>query len=850
MIQNKFSTRSVILLGSSAILTWSLPIAARANADNAVPPAADVGSGAAPAAEAADRDTTLVVTGIRGKPRTIADSPAPIDVIQGDQVSGVGRSDIAESLSHLLPSIGFGSTEAGVNSIVRPIFNRGLGPAYTLVLVNGKRRHNGALLTNGGGDTSGINPVDFDQLSLSSIKDIEILKDSAAAQYGSDAVAGVVNIELKRQDHGIHAEASGGSLYGGQGDLQTYKAAIDAGFSLGGKGFIHVFGDVRHRGLTWQNFFATQLPYAPVSNPKNAQWNGDGAHNGDPGIKSYSLGYNAELPVGDAVTAYSFATFGQRSTVIGNNYRRPDSTADFASVFPNGYYPFNNTAEVDYQIAVGAKGAVGQTHWDLSTTYGRDWVRQYSTFTINPSLGPTSPTSFDHLATYQFQQYVTNLDLTRAIDAGLPEPIQVSGGLEWRVDRFSDFAGDPLAYANGGYVFKPGDQEGNPNVGSLAAIGAQAAVTLSPADVVRLTRSDVAGYLDLGVTPVEHWYLGAAVRVEHYDDSSGTTEGYKFNSRYDFTPWLALRGTVGSGFRAPSLTQIGYSQTDNRTGTNPLTGAFGPSYTKLARTDSALAIALGAQPLKPEKSTNLGLGVVLRPANHFDLTVDAYQISIKHRIIRTGTLLGPDLAPVLAANGLNAATWVDYFANAVDTRTRGLDVVADYQLDLAKWGKLNLDASFNYNHAIVSQVANAPPALAALQALGNSKDSLVFVQRANIGDLTVNLPQTKLILATNWKKSKVSVNFQVTRYGSYQYVRDQIAADDRTYGAKWLTDIEVGVDVLPHARLSVGASNLFNVHPDRSNAPDAGTGSAVLVYGPAPFSLSGGYYFGKVSIDF
>jgi iron complex outermembrane recepter protein len=817
-------------------------------------PAAHAGTAPTPsdppsiATDAGDRDTTLIVTGIRGgKPRTVADSPAPIDVIHGDQITGVGRSDVAESLAHLLPSINFGSTQAGVNSIVRPIFNRGLGPAYTLVLVNGKRRHNGALLTNGGGDTSGVNPVDLDQLPLSSITDIEVLKDSAAAQYGSDAVAGVINIELKKQDHGLHAEVLGGSLYDGQGNLQTFKAAVDAGFRLG-TGFIHVSADVRDRGLTWQNFFATQLPY-PTGNAKNAQWNGDGAHNGDPGIKSYSLGYNAEVPLSDAVTAYSYATFGQRSTVIGNNFRRPDSTADFSSVFPNGYYPLNNTAEVDFQVLAGLKGNLGQTHWDLSTTYGRDRVRQYSNLTINPSLGPTSPTSFDHLATYQFEQYVTDLDVTRGIDVGLPEPIQVSAGLEWRVDRFQDFAGDPLAYTNGGYVIQAGDQEGDPNVGSLAAIGAQAAVTLSPADVVRLTRNDVAGYLDIGVTPLRNWYVGSAVRVEHYDDSSGTTAGYKFNSRYDVTPWLAVRGTAGTGFRAPSLTQIGYAQTDNRTGTNPITGAFGPSYTKLARTDSPLAIALGAQPLKPEKSTNFGLGLVLRPAPRLDITIDGYQIAIKHRIIRTGTLLGPDLANILAANGLNAATWVTYFANAVDTRTRGLDAVADYRFDLGSWGRLNLDASFNYNHTTVTNIANAPPALAALQALGNAKDSLVFVQRANIGDLTVNLPQTKLILGGRWTRGRLWTDLQLTRYGSYHYIRDQIPADDRVYGAKWLTDLEVGYDLHHGAKISVGASNLFNVHPDRRNTPDAATGSAVLVYGPAPFSLAGGFYFGKLSFD-
>ena len=847
-IRDGRTARTALLAGTSLLATMSGPLFAQDVAATQIA-VADTAPAAAP--DQADPNSTIIVTGLRGgKPRTIAESPAPIDVIQGDRVTGTGRADVAESLSKLLPSISFGTTEAGVNSIVRPIFNRGLGPAYTLVLVDGKRRHNGALLTNGGGDNSGINPVDFDQIPLSSIGYIEVLKDSAAAQYGSDAVTGVVNIVLKSQDHGVHADFLGGSLYDGQGNLDTFKVSVGAGFKLGDGGFFHISGDARKRGLTWTNFYATALPYSPATNSKNATWNGDGAHNGDPGIKSYSTSYNAELPVGDKVTLYSYGTFGQRRTVIGNNFRRPNGNADITQIYPDGYYPLNNTAETDFQVLGGAKGDIGGTHWDLSTTYGRDHVRQYSDLTINPSLGPSSPTSFDNLATYQFEQWVTNLDVTRGLDIGLPEPVQISGGLEYRVERFATFAGDPLAYANGGYIFRPGDQDGNPNVGKPAAIGAQAGVTLSPADVVSIVRRDVAGYLDLGITPVKNWYVGLAARLEHYDDSAGTTVGYKVNSRYDVTPWLAFRGTVGTGFRAPSLTQIGYAQTDNRTGTNPITGAFGAAYTKLARNGSPLATALGAQPLEPEKSTNFGLGTVLRPASRLNITIDGYQVSVRHRIIRTGTLLGPDLSNILAANGLPASSWVTYFANAVDTRTRGIDVVADYHLGLGNWGKLSLDAAFNYNHTKITHVVQTPAALAALQVLNNPADSLIFVQRANIGDLTVNLPETKLVLGSHWSRGRVSADLQLTRYGSYDYVRSQLVSQDAHFGAKWLTDISVGVEVCRGIRVTLGAANLFDVRPDKRIPVDPSTGASSLTYGPAPFSPAGGFYYGRISLDF
>jgi iron complex outermembrane receptor protein len=795
-----------------------------------------------------DAAATIIVTGIRGgKPRTIAESPAPIDVVQGERIGATGRADVAESLAKLLPSINFGTTTAGINSIVRPIFNRGLGPAYTLVLVNGKRRHNGALLTNGGGDTSGVNPVDFDQLPLGSIAYVEVLKDSAAAQYGSDAVAGVVNIVLKAQDHGGSLGLLGGRLYEGDGDLGTVKAQADLGLRLGAGGFLHLSADARRRGMAWHNFFAPNLPFAPAGNPKNAGWNGDGAHNGDPEVRSYATSYNAELPAGADVTFYSHGTFGQRRTEIGNNFRRPNSTANINRIFPNGFYPLNNTAETDYQFLGGARGAIGGTRWDLSTTFGRDRVCQYSDLTINPSLGPSSPTRFDDLATYQFQQWVTNLDLTHGFEVGLPEPVQVSGGLEYRVDRFTTYAGDPLGYANGGYIIQRGDQDGDPNVGLPAAIGAQAGVTLAPADEARLTRRNVAAYLDLAVTPARGWYVGGAVRVEHYDDSAGTTVGYKANARYDVTRWLAVRGTVGTGFRAPSLTQIGYAQTDNRTGLDPNTGAIIPSYTKLAPVDSPLARGLGAEDLKPEKSTNYGLGLVLQPAARLSVTIDGYAVRVRNRIIRTGTLFGPALANILKANTLPSNAWVTYFANGVDTRTRGVDIVADYHLRIGR-STLNLDAALNYNDTDVTRIAATPAALTGLGA--NRGGSLIFLPRGTIGDLTVNLPKTKLVLGGHWSLGRFGVDLQETRYGRYDWIRSQLTTQDTHYGAKWLTDLNVTAEVRRGLKLSVGAANLFNVRPDANGPGDPATGGASFRYGPAPFSPMGGFYHGKLSFDF
>jgi len=796
-----------------------------------------------PTADSAVEVDQLIVTGSRGVARTVAESPAPIDVISSEKLQLTGRSEFGEALGKLLPSFNFATNSAGISSIVRPVTNRGLGPAYTLVLVNGKRRHNGAQITNGSGDNSGVNPVDLDLVPLSAVRSIEVLKDSAAAQYGSDAVAGVINVQLKRGAKGGHVGITAGSLYDGYGDLETYKAEADFGLALGDRGFVHFSADARKRGLAWWNFAASNKTiYAPASNAKNATWSGDGAHNGDPEIKAFNLAYNAEYELGEETVLYSFATYGERDTVIGNNFRRPNETASFTWFSPDGYYPLNNTAEYDFQVVAGGRGVTAGWRWDASTSYGKNRVRQYSDYTINPSLGRASPTRFDNLATYQFEQWTQNLDVTRGFDLGLAKPVQVSWGAEYRTDKFSTFAGDPLGYANGGYVIQAGDQEGDPNVGKLAAIGAQAAITLRPQDEARLTRNVVAGYLDLGIYPAETWYVGAAVRVEHNDDSSGDTVGGKLNSRWDVTERFAIRGTVGSGFRAPSLSQLGYAQTDNRTAL--INNVLVPSLSYLARNGSTLAKALGASDLKPEKSWNLGLGAVWRPLDDVSVTIDGYRVVVEDRIIRTSLLYGPTVRAALVANGFSGTEYVAYFTNAVDTTTTGVDLVAETKRDLGRWGGLNLSAAFNYNKTKLDRIAATP------SAVGTLDSGFYYFGRDRQGELTVGNPQTKWVLSGRWSLGKLGVNLQTARYGGVTWQRSQDPAQDVKYGAKWITDLDVGFAVTEQLRVSVGAVNLFDVRPDANGPGDAKTGVASSVYGPSPFAPSGGFYYGKIAYDF
>ena len=829
------------------------------------------------AAESDSADAgTIIVTGVRGAPRTVAESPAPIDVIGADKLQTTGSAEFGEALSKLLPSLNFGSTNAGVFSIGRPVTNRGLSPGYTLVLVDGKRRHNGAFLNNSPTDTSGVNPVDLDFIPTSAIDRIEVLKDSAAAQYGTDAIAGVINIQLAKKE-GLSGDFTYGTLYGANGSPDSWKGSIRYGTKIGDAGgFLTISGDIRKRGGAWWNLPATDtnlyglpagrtidqviatsgLTRAQVeaniaaANARNAQWSRDGAHNGDPQIKAFNLSYNAELPVTDHVTFYSFGTYGERDAQIGNNFRRPNGTANFTALFPDGYYPLNNIAENDFQFVGGLRGTLIGWDYDVSSSFGRNYSHQFSKLSIRPSLGPTGPTQWSNLANFEFRQWTHNIDLHRSVDIGLAKPLEISIGGEYRLDRFRTFAGDPLAYQPATYSFKPGDQQYDWNVGRAASPVVQGAIVLSPADEADIGRKVYAGYVDLGLYPTDAWYVGAAVRAEHYSDGSGSPVGLKLNSRYEVAPTLAIRGTVGTGFRAPSLTQIGYAQTDGRTSLffNAATGQteLRPTVAKLVTADSTIGQLLGAKPLKAEKSWNAGLGFVFTPTTALSITLDGYYIRIKDRIERTGRLFGPGISAILAANGLADIEQAEYFINAADTETKGFDLVADYSRTLGDFGKIGATLAFNYSRTKVTDVVATPSQLFAANGGSLLGAGSVFFGGDKIGELEVLQPHTKLVSTLNWSKGNFGLSVTATRYG--KYTQRTAAGDDRHFGAKIITDASVSAKVTDFATLSVGATNLFDVRPETNGPGSPQTGQGY--YGPSPFNPAGGYYYGRIALAF
>lgn len=784
----------------------------------------------------------VVVTGSRGQARTVVSSPAPIDVISGEQLERLGgAAPLRDALTQLIPS--FQAQTVGSSSwdsLARPAGLRGLGGVHVLVLVDGKRRHNSSLLNlNTGNLSNGGNPVDLDLIPSSAIARVEVLRDGAAAQYGSDAIAGVINVILRKDSEGGRLNVNAGRRYeyNGVSDGETVQADLFHGFRFGDDGFVTLAVDAKTqhdalRGvdLTGQLYFA--LP-GGVADPRETTAHRYQLYRGGlPKTKSAALSVNAGQTLGGA-EVYSSATLSFRDAEVGQGFRRPNSNQNLVQVYPDGFAPNYTLDELDYQATGGVRWTTNDWDFDLSTTYGRNRVDHGSSNSLNASLGPASPTEF-HTFRSTFEQWTTNLDVTREFAVFGDRPLTVAAGAEYRWEHYETKAGDPAAYTAGGYVYPTG--YGN-LAGRAASVGAQGAVILTPADEADVSRANYAAYVDLSLDVTDKFLIAAAGRYEDYDDAAGDVLSGKVSARYEFNDAVALRATVSNGFRAPSLSQSGYAQTANQA--NIINGVFTFVESKTVRPDSAVGEALGAQPLKPEKSTNYSVGLALTPFSGFSATVDAYRIELRDRIALTGLLSGSGVAAVLARNGLPTNLSVRYFANAIDTNTKGVDLVASYSHDIGDLGRLRYTLGFNYNKTTIAGIAPNPAELAGL--------GLTLFDRQQRGSATVSTPRTKLLLGAEWTYDKWRVNLRESRYGKWDSLNNN-AAFDQHYGAKWLTDLEVGYQVSERLALAVGANNLFDVYPDRNTVAD--TNGFAPFGGNSPFGIYGGYYYARVTVNF
>jgi len=797
-------------------------------------------SGATPVAapDATDASQHVVVTGSRARNRTVFDSPVPVDVFSGPQLAqSLSGGDLGQALQNLDPAINMPRvSSSGTSDTVRTIQLRGLAPDETLVLVNGKRRHSSAIM-----DTEGLFPgtvsVDINALPASAIDSLEVLRDGAGAQYGSDALAGVVNFRLKSSPTTGSASITFGAdrtrfapSHRHLTDGQALTIAADKGVALGEGGFLHFGGDVQHRKGTNRAGPTVAADASWNDTPADEALNGQVLYkSGDPDQHGGDLFYNAALPLGTGLGAYSFATYSRRHSEGGAFFRYPGDPSNVESVYPKGYRPVTTNDTTDIAWVGGLTASTADWSIDASARLGQNAFDYGVQHSLNASLGAASPTSF-HLADFRFRQLAFNVDASRELaSSALAEPATLAIGAEAMDESYRTRPGDPASYAAGSATSAPP--------------GAQAGPGLRPQDAVDLGRWVKSAYADVDLPVTRQLLLDVAARYSNYGGSGDAVTG-KLAARFKLTDALLLRGSLSNSFRAPALAQTGFRFTTlnfNADGTGLQNDALLPA-------SDALARAFGARALKPELSTNLSFGAAWKAASATTFSADAYRIRIRNRITRSSDLQSDGASAYLASVGRTDIESVAFLTNALDTTTQGIDLVASQGLSVAG-GTLNLGAALNFNTTRIDRVRNGSAALAAIDPALTllTPESLLIVKRGS--------PKNKVVLSSDWTSGAWGALARVTRYGAvYDQSFDSNApvvdgASAQRFGANWSTDLELTYRFTPHASVAVGGNNVFDRYPDRTYAGSTLGGALPYDY-VAPIGINGAFYYARLAVTF
>lgn len=787
------------------------------------------------------------VIGSRAKERTAAETPAPVDVIGREQLENAGVTEVGQALQLLEPSFNFSRTFVSDGTdIIRPATLRGLGPDQVLVLVDGKRRHQQALVNVQQTIGRGSAGTDINAIPISAIERIEVLRDGAAAQYGSDAISGVINIVLKKQTDVTYVSSSVGQTYKGDGLVKQVSA--NTGFKLGKDGgYLNLTAEYRDRGETNRAGPDTLR----VNPPRVTQ------HLGDAKAKNTYFWFNGGLPIGHG-ELYWFGGLSRRTGSSYGFFRSPGDNRTVPALYPDGFLPNIATTVKDASIVAGYRTPISDT-WDLdfSIDRGRSTFGFDEKHSVNVSwwyepdgnggIYASSPTSAN-TGTLKLNETVANLDIRGPIDWGIGnDKLDLATGLEWRRDTYAITPGDLVSYAYGRTNDRSIPIYGQ--TGDIAQPGIQGFPGFSPSEAVNAGRSNWAAYVDAESQVTERLLLGAAGRYEHYSDFGGTTTG-KFSARFDASSQFAVRGTLATGFRAPGVQQKYYSQ--RSTNLNPQ-GVLTDTLT--ARQDSSVTRAFGIQPLKQETSRSGSLGFVYTPTNDLTMTLDLFRIDIKNRIIFSSNIVpeavGTDGQPCTATNSncpiaaiLNpiGVGQVLFFTNAIDTRTTGADLVVQKGVAFDGGSSLDLTAAMNYNKTEVTKRKSESPILSPTQLFDDTQVTLVEQGQ----------PRQHHILQGVYHDGPWDLTLRANYFGS---VTGQgfTPGIKQTWGGKWLEDVAVAYRFSQHARVTVGADNVFNTYPDKWN-PQTGFPFPQLgfTYGweTLPFGINGGYYYARVDFQF
>ncbi len=822
---------------------------------------------------------SVVVVGTRSIGRRALQAPVPIEVVERKQLSLTGQSETGRILQMLVPSFNFSSSSISDGTdALRPATLRGLGPDQTLVLVNGKRRHKSALLhinTSVGRGTAG---TDFNAIPSSAIKRIEVLRDGAAAQYGSDAIAGVINIVLKDDVDTGDANLYWGQTYEGDGD--TWIGNANYGIKVGESGFLNLTAEWRDRYRTNRAGLSGTRQYDWIEEDQGRPAdhmleieNDDGTVTEKPvwfdsreytfDRQNFRIGdadstqkvgfYNFGLPIVGGMELYSFGGYSTRHNNSAGFYRRANQAErTVTDIYPDGFLPEINTDIEDVSLAFGAAWTHEATdlNVDVSVNHGLNTFDFFISNSMNASYGAASPTSAD-AGGFELSQTAFNLDVTYPLEYQ-SSLINLAGGVEFRREGYGIHAGEPVSWINAGL-----GADG-------AASGIQVFPGFRPNQETDENRTNIAGYADfesyLSGEPGSGLLVGAAVRGEQYSDF-GTTVTGKATARYDLTKQVAVRAAGSTGFRAPSLQQLYFNNisTQFKIDADDLDGDGNteeliPLEVGTFRNDSDAARALGIPELKQETAFNVSGGVVLKPIEKLWLSVDGFLIQIDDRIVLSGSF-SADNVEGLAEAGANSA---QVFTNVAQTRTQGVDVAAGYLHAFDNESLLNLKVALTYADTQVIGDVEAPEILVGLE------DTLFPSQERSM--IEEWQPNTRINVNADYIIGDLTIGGALRYFGEYT-VQEGSGADParQTYGGKWVTDVQSNYQLNEGLSLTIGANNLFDQLPDENEIGQSRGGiledgaGRVIVDSPgvftysrrsAPFGFNGGLYYAKLSYNF
>jgi iron complex outermembrane recepter protein len=820
-------------------------------------------------AETEVAESEITVIGSRGKPRTDVDRPVPVDVVNAAELAATGQTDLGQQVQFTSPS--FNSAKYGVNGATNfadPATLRGLAPDQVLLLINGHRRHQFSALNLNIAPGLGTVVSDLNSIPTAAVERIEVLRDGAAAQYGSDAIAGIINLALKDDDQGGSVGVTTGINQAGDGF--TIKASINQGFKISKDGgflnytleYFATEGTNRSDpfdGIIYPtapaNFATTgptpDFPYA-TANPRADR----GVYPQGPFVvgnyganrnRTYQAFLNSEAPLSDTLNVYLFGGYSRKDIRAFGFFRAPVTRANAVlSIFPDGYVPILPGRSIDYSFNSGLKAEISNWNIDLGYGFGRNLLDQRARNTVNASLGAASPTSF-YVGRTRFSQQ--SVDLTASKDfgavAGL-ESLNVAIGGQWRRDRFDVTRGDPASFAVG------------PLAISGRASGSNGRPGFAPQDENDISRRNIGAFVDVEADISKAFLVAAALRYEDYSDFGGNLSG-KLATRLKLSEQIAIRGSYNRGFRAPSLAQVG-----NRVNTSTVQNNQILQTQQISSDDPRLA-RLGIAAPKAEISDNFSAGVT-GDVGAFTFTVDAFQINIRDRIAITDGILVANFPAVAAL--FPGVREIRFFTNQIDTRTRGVDVVATYKVDIGA-AKLRLTLAGTRAETKVRRQQPTPSALTARASAANQAIKLIGPTAIEL--IEVAQPRTKILFSSNLETGNLALGARATYFGNVKAFSTGLSPADKnvkcdaanrcvqTFSAKTIIDVNASYTFSKAFTLTLGANNLFNVYPDKwNNFRDGAVGEASSYSnGQTPytrnanqFGFNGAYYYLSGNVKF